>query len=72
MREGVKKRNEYFTVRPTVSVDPSPLRSSYCDFLVFLTLYYDYICSEMNFTQELLESPIPPLTAAHLIVGGYF
>ena len=41
-------------------------------FGVPLTLYYDYMCSETDFTQEksilmqLLESPIPPLTAAAL------
>ena len=41
-------------------------------FGVLLTLYYDYMCSETDFTQkksismQLLESPIPPLTAAAL------
>ena len=41
-------------VRLTVSVDPpSPL----VDFLgVFLTLYYDYMCSEADFTQETFSS----------------
>ena len=41
-------------------------------FGVLLTSYYDYMCSKMDFRQEkaifikLLESPIPPLTAAAL------
>ena len=27
-----RKKNRYFTVRLTVSVDPPPLRSAFCDF----------------------------------------
>ena len=47
-------------------------------FGVFFILDYDSMCSDADFTQEksifmqLQECPIPPLTAAHLIVGGYF
>ena len=46
--------NGYFTVRLTVSVDPPPpLRSAFWDFFcVLLTLYYHYVCSETDFTQE--------------------
>ena len=51
-----RKKNEHFTVRLTESVDPRPpfLRSAFCDLFlcVLLTLYYDYICSETDFTQE--------------------
>ena len=41
-------------------------------FGVLLTLYYDYMCSERilhkkkSISMQLLESPIPPLTAAAL------
>ena len=57
-----------------------PLRSAFCEFFfgVLFILDYDSRCSETDFTQEksifmqLQECPIPPLTAAHLIVGGYF
>ena len=67
---GVKKKR-------TVSVYPTPPhRVSFL--LMFFILDYDSMCSETDFTQEksifmqLHVSPIPPLTAAHLIVGGYF
>ena len=60
-------------VRLTVSVDPPPKGQLFFIFVgVLLTLYYDYMCSETDFTQEksifiqLLESPIPSLTAAAL------
>ena len=39
-------------VRLTVRVDPPPLQSPFRDFFcVRLTLDYDYMCSEMDFTQ---------------------
>ena len=48
-----RKINGYFTVRLTVSVDP-PLYGQL--FVIFfcalLTLYYDYMCSETDFTQK--------------------
>ena len=78
---GGRQKNGYFTVRLTVSVYPPPPYSQLFvnfSFDVFSILDYDSMCSETDFTQEksifmqLLESPIPPLSAAHLIVGGYF
>ena len=69
LRRGVK--NGYFTVRLTISVyphPPRPLESVFLDFFgVLLTLYYDLMCSETDFTQEksifiqLLEFPITAL-----------
>ena len=61
-------------VRLTASGYPHPPCGQLCcDFFgVLLTLYYDYVCSETDFTQrksifmQLLESPFPPLTAAAL------
>ena len=61
-------------VRLTASVyhHPPLFPSAFCDFFgVFLNLDYDYMCSETDFAQEkvnfhVLESPIPPLTAAAL------
>ena len=53
IREGVK--NEHFTVRLTVSVYHPPITVSFLwnFFLcVLLTWYYDYVCSETDFTQE--------------------
>ena len=65
LQKGSRKKNRHFTV----SVDP-PLAPPYGQlFVIFggvlLTLYYDFMCSETDFTQEkaifiqLLESPIP-------------
>ena len=51
------------------------LRSAFCEFffdVFFFILDYDSMCSETDFTQnksifmQLLESPIPPFTAATL------
>ena len=61
-------------VRLTASVyhHPPLFPSAFCDFFgVFLNLDYDYMCSETDFAQEkvnfhVLESPIPPLSAAAL------
>ena len=52
---------EYTNLKDTTgqSATPAPptLRSAFCDFLgVFLTLYYDYMCSEADFTQETFSS----------------
>ena len=53
LRRDVKKNNGYFTVRLIVSVYPPPLQSAFCNFFcVLLTLYYDCMCSEMDFTPE--------------------
>ena len=53
--KGRHKKTGYFTVRVTASVyHPPLLRSAFCElfFGVLLTLYFDYICSEMDFTPE--------------------
>ena len=79
-RRGVKKSG-YFTAGLTVSVYPHLLSVSFLwnFFGVFFILDYDSICvlkrilhKKKSIFMQLLESPIPPLTAAHLIVGGYF
>ena len=48
------KKNGQFTVRLTVSIYPRPPYGQlFVIFLgVLLTLYYDYMCSEMDFTPE--------------------
>ena len=73
VRRLVEKKSGYFTVRLTVSRAPPLYGQLFVIFFgVFLTLYYDNMCSETNSTQEksistqLLESPIPPLNAAAL------
>ena len=68
------KKPGYFTVRLTVSVyPPTPYRQFFVKtfFGVFFILDYDSMCSETDYAQEkvnfhVLESPIPPLTAAAL------
>ena len=45
-----RKKNEHFPARLIVSVDP-PLWLAFC-VGVLLTWYYDYMCSETDFTQE--------------------
>ena len=50
VREGVKKPG-YFTVRLTAAL--TPLRSAFnASFGLLLTLYYDYMCSKTDFTEE--------------------
>ena len=56
LRGGVK--NRYFTVRLTVSVPPHTLRSAFLDFLgVSFTLYYDHMCSDLDFTHPTTKIP---------------
>ena len=45
-----RKKNEHFPARLIVSVDP-PLWLAFC-VGVLLTWYYDYMCSETDFTQD--------------------
>ena len=47
-----RQKNGYYTVRLTVSVDP-PLYGQFffIFFGVLLTLYYDHMCFETDFTQ---------------------
>ena len=56
VRRGVKK-SEYFTVRLTVSIYPSPPYGHlFVIFLgVFFILVYDSMCSEADFTQEKVD-----------------
>ena len=50
------KKNECFTVRLTVSVDLPPYGQLFVNFLgVILTWYYNYMCSETDFTQEKIN-----------------
>ena len=74
IRRGVKKAD---ILRSSA---PPPHDQLFVNFFVcvFFILDYDSMSYETVFTKkesifmQLLESPIPPLTAAHLIVGGYF
>ena len=61
---------EYTNLKDTTgqSATPPPptLRPAFRDFLgVFLNLYYDYMCSEADFTQETFSSnpQFPPSAA---------
>ena len=72
--QGRRKKKNILRKRLPLSPSPPPLMVNllcFC-FGVLLTLYYDYMCSETDFTQEkaifiqLLDSPIPPSTAAAL------
>ena len=63
-------------VRLTISIYPPPYGQLFCVCILFKILI---ICvlkrilhKKTSTFMQLLESPIPPLTAAHLIVGGYF
>ena len=45
-------KGSLFTVRLTIRVEPPPPSSVLGDFFVRLPMYYDYMCSETDFTQE--------------------
>ena len=69
------KKPEHVTVRLTVSADlpPPPYSQFFCDFFVYFWPYIEIICvlkrilhNKKSFFMQLLESPIPSLTAAAL------
>ena len=58
---------------------PPPLQSVFCEFflvcflseIMILCILKGILHKKKSIFMQLLEPPIPPLTAAHLIVGEY-